>query len=503
MNRRTIGVGFIAALLAATIVTPSAAAQDVIEEQFGGAASGRALDIVADGRRLAFGAGMASGELDPVSSGVVANAVGVGTALAEGTMVAAGAPGEHRDGCASPELAGLFSELNLAAGLACGRASVDGATDDLVARGAGSLAHLTVSADDVVSGIVDRLRSDETLGPIVDMAFGELQAIAGEIEAGIDENVDPLVAEGIGTLNEKLGEVTGGLVALPDLDVTDTLGDLLDRIEGQDLATVTLGEAAGQVSSDAARLVSRASDEGASISVLPGFFPGGAALLDITVAASSAEVVYDRATTGRDARTSNQLVRVTSPLLPEEVVVGEGQSVSLLCGDAGNATDEIATLTEGMLCTEIAVGTPDIDENVAGRTQASASTVTIRIAKGLEGVDLPTQELPVLGEVGPGAVIDAVNGVLATLGIDEGVATAAGGSNSGGGVEVVFGGAVAQAGGVKVLGETRIENPDPGRHLGEGTLPRTGGIESLPMAATALLGAGAGLRSLIRRRTGI
>jgi hypothetical protein len=495
-----------------------------VTELYGGSAHGRSIDVSVSGATISFGSGFAGGDFAPFLGEAHAGAAGIGTPLLTDTMVAASSAGEQADGCADVDgaLAGAFGDLHLGGGLACGRASVVGSGSDVVAHGSGSLASLSVDADGLVAGLLDI----EALAPVLDLAFGALPA--GTLDDARDdarddatetvEDADEALHDAVGLLNDRLTELTGGLVTVPDLDLTDTLGDLVERLERTRLVEVSAGAATGEVAGSAARLVSRAGADVTTISLLPGFWPDGDALATVRIGGSSAQVSYERAGAVTTATADNPVVHVESRLLPgQPAPISAGETMRLFCDDTAGA------LTEGLLCTEIAVGTAEEREHVDGRHEISTAAVTVHIAKGLDVptpvVDLP--ELPVdlfgtLGTLGadlPGDVLRTVNDVVGTLGVDEGVATAAGGPRDGG-VRVSVAGATAQAGGASVMPDQTdrqevtadpVADPGayPGAYPGSGELPRTGGLDALPQIATGLLGAAAGLRTLVRRRAAV
>lgn len=560
MKIRSIGAALTAALLALTVFTTPASAdhENVASEQYGGSAGGRALSLSVLGNTVSFGIGSAGAELDTVNDQVDAVATGIGSVLAEETAVAAGM-GESADGCAVPELGEIFGALDITVDLACGAASVAGAGTDFVATGTGQVAGLSIANEDVLAGLFD----DPVLGPIFDEVFGVIETVEDTVDE-IEETEDPVTGsdleDAVDLLNDTLADLFGeGNVVIPDLDVSDTLGNLVDRLTSTRIVDASLGSSTNEVDSGAAGLTSTSTDAGGVVEVLPGFWPNGDALVRIVIGESAATVSYDRNSTAGSGSSKNMIVRVESQLLPTlnlgqipvpggvpglggslpfadfvdtvgyaggpgYVELSPGQSLSLFCDG------EDAGLTGGALCTEISVGMPSESEE-DGRLKVDASSVTIDVAKGLgdllAGAGLPTSApelprlpdieglLPQLPDIGVGDVTDIVNGLLEDVGgladvpgTDEGLVNAAstgsGGSSSGIRIEVA--GASAEAGGAKVMGKSTPEpDPDtpptlprPDDHTSE--LPKTGGPQVLGYGATALLGLGAGLRTLVRRR---
>jgi hypothetical protein len=498
MKFRTLGAATGAALLALSIVPGSAHAQEkTVSELYGGAAEASTLELSVLGNRVLAGAGLASGDIDAVKGAVDGAASGIGHTLDDATMVGAGAAGEGGESCVRPDLPDL-GDLTVDVSAVCGRASVSGTGTNLVATGSAALADLSVSAD-----ILTQVFENETIRPILDEAFGLLDEL--------DEAVDTVeeqeqVQAAVDMLNATLSDLTGGLVTIPDLDVSDTVRSLVDRLQTTRLVEVQAGDALGSVVSDATSMTSTGSIAGARVKLLPGLWPDGRALATITVSESVAEVRYDRAAATTSGEANNAIVRVESPVLPEPIEVGVDQSVSLFCDDAVADLTGIETpLGDGTLCTEIAVGHA-VEEQVDGRLQMSTALVDITVAKNaarlldLTGLDIPEVEVPGLGVVGPDLVVGTVNDVLGKLGIG-----GVGAEDTGDGALLHLGiaGATAQGGGARVSGEDAppAPAPDPGANPGTGDLPRTGGLGALPTLATALLGGAGGLRMVLRRRS--
>jgi hypothetical protein len=180
------------------------------------------------------------------------------------------------------------------------------------------------------------------------------------------------------------------------------------------------------------------------------------------------------------------------------IELGPGMSVSLLC--------------DGLvapLCTEISVGAAQAPTTTAdGRTRIESSAVTIHMLKGLGSL---TSNLPVvgglldntlnlgtiLGNGGPLGIGQVVSGVLGQTGLSIGEPSDVPG------IKISLAHAVAEAGGTKVMGATQ-EAPrslDPvAAPIAAPALPRTGGLPIDATAIPVLLGASAGLRSVVRRR---
>ncbi len=173
-------------------------------------------------------------------------------------------------------------------------------------------------------------------------------------------------------------------------------------------------------------------------------------------------------------------------------------SVSLLC-------DGIVA----PLCTEISVGAAHDPVQMAdGRTRVESSAVTIHLLKGLGDL---TSSLPIagplldstlnlgtiLGNGGPLGIGGVVSGLLGSTGLNLGEPSDVPG------IKISLAHAMAEAGGTKVMGATeeRARDLDPvAAPIAAPALPRTGGLPIDATAIPVLLGASAGLRSVVRRR---
>ena len=175
------------------------------------------------------------------------------------------------------------------------------------------------------------------------------------------------------------------------------------------------------------------------------------------------------------------------------IELGPGMSVSLLC--------------DGLvapLCTEISVGAAhDAVPTANGGMRIECSAVTIHLLKGIGS--LGVAGLPVLGDLNLGTILgnDLLGGILAPL---TGGATglSLGEPSDVPGIKISLAHAMAEAGGTKVMGATeeRARELDPvaAAPIAAPSLPRTGGLPVDATAIPVLLGASAGLRTLVRRR---
>lgn len=528
--RRTAGAAIVSALLLALAAPAADAETKTTVEEYRGAASGRALDLTLLGETLTFGAGTGDAAFDAVGGSLDATAAGVGTALAADTMVSAGL-GEQTEGCANDLLPGELDDavtsalgaLHVGLDLACGEASVTQDGESFASHGAGRVSDISVTTASLFED--ERL---EPLAPILDETFGAIEEVARQVEEN-DDDVEEGIETALGELQGVLDEAFGpGNVQLPDLDPSDTLRNLVDRVQKTRLLDVSIGRADSSVVGDASSLRSEALDEGGSIELMPGFWPDGDALVRVSVGKSTAAVTYDRAVADTEAVADNTIVRIESRLLPAINLgaIGEdvslpldeftermgyssgpgflelkpGEGVELFCDSADSLGQEIGTATGGLLCTEISVGQPQFEEISDGDLQgqrARASSVTVHVAKGVgaDTLGASASALPDLGVAIPTEVGDALAGPAggtALPGLLGGVSPA---DASDGGIRLDVAGSVAEVMGTKTQVKS-APSPEPG----EGELPRTGGFGALPTVAAGLLGAGAGLGALLRRR---
>jgi hypothetical protein len=361
-----------------------------------------------------------------------------------------------------------------------------------------------------------------------------------------------------------VGDVTKVLdlnAIAPALDPAKTVDGLLASLENGDLIRVDLGVATARNAGDLSSYISQAVSEGGAIDILPNLLGSGKSLLKIDIMKSSAKVAVDRTNMSVSPEATNTLVRIESALLPDlglsslPIVGGllgttglpvVGSVVPMVNGLLGGvpAADNIlggllpfdatvkglgltagdgyielgpgmsvSLLCDGLvapLCTEISVGAAQAPTTTAdGRTRIESSAVTIHLLKGLGSL---TSNLPVvgglldntlnlgtiLGNGGPLGIGQVVGGLLGSTGLSIGEPTDVPG------IRISLAHAVAEAGGTKVMGQTeeRARELDPvaAAPIAAPALPRTGG---LPIDATAipmLLGASAGLRTMVRRR---
>jgi hypothetical protein len=421
------------------------------------------------------------------------------------------------------------------------------AVSDLAGTVRGLVGQSGVAGLPVVGGLL----GGASTGAITD-ATGQINGLLGGIlGGGLLGNV-PVV-----------GELTSNLPVLetiaPALNPTTTVDSLLQSLQDGDLIRIDLGVATARNAGDLQSYISQAVAEGGAIDILPNLLGSGKSLLKINILKSSAKVSVDRNTMQVMPEAAHTTVRIESALLPDlglsslpvvggllgstglpvvdsvvpmvngllgGIPVADGILGGLLPFDATvkglglTAGDGYIELGPGMsvsllcdglvapLCTEISVGAAhDPVPTANGGMRVESSAVTIHALKGLGS--LGVAGLPVLGDLVPGLNLgtilgnDLLGGVLAPL---TGGATglSLGEASNVPGIKISLAHAVAEAGGTKVMGATeeRARDLDPvaAAPIAAPSLPRTGGLPVDATAIPVLLGASAGLRSVVRRR---
>lgn len=356
-----------------------------------------------------------------------------------------------------------------------------------------------------------------------------------------------------------LEDLTGTL-----LNPTKTVDGLLESIEQGDILKIDLGVSTARNAGDVQSYISQAVSEGGTIDLMPNFLGSGKSLVKINILKSSAKVAVDRNTMQVTPEAAHTTVRIESALLPDlglaslpivgDVLGSTGlpvvdsivPMVNGLLGGVPVADDvlggllgldatvkglgltmgdgyvelgpgmSVSLLCDGVLaplCTEISVGAAhDPMVTADGRTRVESSAVTIHLLKGLNDITgmLPL-DVPVVGDLvnslglnlgtilgnGGLGVGNIVSNLLGTAGLNIGEPSDVPG------IKISLAHAVAEAGGEKVMGATeeRARDLDPvAAPIAAPALPRTGGLPIDATAIPVLLGASAGLRSVVRRR---
>jgi hypothetical protein len=312
---------------------------------------------------------------------------------------------------------------------------------------------------------------------------------------------------------------------------------------------------------DVASYLSQAVAEGGSIDILPNLLGSGKSLLKIDIMKSDAKVSIDRNTMKAVPVATNTLVRVESALLPDlglsslPIVGGllgstglpvvdsvvpvlngllggipaavPGSVTSLLPFDAtvkglgltaGAGYVElgpgmsVSLLCDGLvapLCTEISVGAAQAPTTTAdGRTRIESSAVTIHLLKGIDGLlgSVPVAGPLLSNTLNLGTILgngSPIGGLVSGL-VGGATGLSLGEPTDVPGIRISLAHAVAEAGGTKVMGANeekgRQLDPVAAAPIAAPALPRTGGLPVDATAIPVLLGASAGLRSLVRRR---
>lgn len=397
--------------------------------------------------------------------------------------------------------------------------------------------------------------------PVVGGLLGGLTGSDANVVNTATSQVNGLLGGILGNLSlPVVGNVTDVLdldAIAPALSPTTTVDGLLKSLQDGDLIRIDLGVATARNAGDLQSYLSQAVSEGGAIDILPNLLGSGKSLLKINILKSSAKVSVDRATMAVTPEAAHTTVRIESALLPDlglsslpivggllgstglpvvdsvvpmvngllgGIPVADGILGGLLPFDATvkglglTAGDGYIELGPGMsvsllcdglvapLCTEISVGAAhDPVATANGGMRVESSAVTIHLLKGIGALGL--EGLPVLGDLNLGTILG--NGLLSNvLSPLTGGATglSLGEPSDVPGIKISLAHAVAEAGGTKVMGATsempRDLEPQAAAPIAAPSLPRTGGLPIDATAIPVLLGASAGLRSVIRRRRG-
>jgi hypothetical protein len=509
-------VGAVALVLAA-VVAPAAngAVTRVETDQFSGVASAQALDLSLLGRRLTFGIASVDSAANVVNNTLNQKASGIGTLLSPKTAITASQGDQPANGgraCFQPPLGEALAGANLPSLLigevACGEASTKGDVSSFEAVGTGTVASLRLNATQILKPALDALK------PVLD-------TVAATPVGDLLKATDAPAKTAVTTLNGLLGSLLGqGSVVLPTLEPSQTVKDVVNRLEDSDLLRVNIGNAIAKNTGTAANFTSESLAQGGTIEVLPAFRGLGLPpLLKITTGESGASVTYDRDKTAGVGSAKNTLVRIESELLPTlglgqiglagvkplETLTGTlgiksgpgfielapGQNVTLFCDGA------LGVL--GALCTEISVGTPHETKLPDGSIKEESAAVTIHLFKGLNNL-VPGLNLgSVLGNAALDTVLAPVSGATGlSLGEKTDVP----------GIRLALAQTVAQAGGTKVMGQVEEKQRAAAAEVPASTpvpaaaLPRTGGLPFRTATIPALLGVSLGLGTFLRRRRG-
>lgn len=537
----------VAGTLAAAVQSASATPFPVAE-RYAARAGAQVAEISVLGRTVAVGSAITDSSLEAIGRRLSATATGTGADVSPATRSVARFNDATATGgrkCAALPIAAAAGELVpdtarasasrdlpvVDASPVCGAASVVGDADGFRAESIGGGTRIAV-------------KLPETLQSLVGRATGRLGPRTMATPVGdLVHPPAPLTAEAtkaIGALNGVLGSIVPG-VTLPVMEPHQTVANLLDRLKAGDLLHVDLAQATASNSVDAGSYLAEALSDGGVIDVLPGFRGDGTApLVRMTITRSRAVVPIERSSTKAAPVADNAVVRIESRLLGtlalagppvvdglvhglplsavpggslpvaggvlggglplDRVVsglglrsgagfveVGPGQDVSLLCDGA-----------LAPLCSEVSVGAakaPVLLPN--GATRSESSTVTMHLFKSIDSLAPGT---------GLGTAL-ATPAVTSATSAETPAGAAPPGTTPIPGVRLVTGGAVAEAGGARVLGAETVRTAEAAPPAAEGvppaappapTLPRTGGRPFTSAAAAAFIASSLAIGALAR-----
>jgi hypothetical protein len=511
-----LAVGAVSVALAASGASASSLP---LAERYAARAGAQVAELSLLGRTAVFGSAVTDSSLDAVGRVLSATATGTGTDLSPATQSVArfgdsGATGG--DSCAAtplgPAVAAARTKLPAAdagalpaidAAPACGRSTVSGTPEVFNAESTGGATRIRVRLSDALKQLVGTATaslSPETLATPVGDLVKQAAPVAGAPSAPTASAVE--AGHVVATLNGVIGRLAPG-VALPAMEPQQTVGTMLQRLQGSDLLHIDMATATARNGGDARAYLAEALSDGGTIDVLPEFRGAGTApLLRLTISRSRASVPVDRSSLHAVPVVENAVVRVQSELLdgglPSEkavaalglrsgagfVEVGPGQSLPVLCDGA-----------VAPLCSEVSVGAAKPPATLPnGATRAEASTVTVHLFKGLDGVTSGGTLGTVLAQPAVAKALQAAAPAEAAAGRPTDIP----------GVRLVSGGVVAEAGGARVLGEQAVQAPTSSDDVASPAapvknLPHTGGQPYSPVTAPVLLGGAAVLARLTRR----
>ncbi|MEO6121853.1 MAG: hypothetical protein ABIW46_00080 [Acidimicrobiales bacterium] len=314
-------------------------------ESFVGSAAGRALDLKVLGQGVTIGVTTAK-----VTSGRTAVAEGAGLALLPGSTQRAEVSGEGTNN--KPEACALALPLVniLNIGLACGSASASVTGGNPAASSEGKVAGIDLS----LNSALDLLGLDGLLTGTVDTLQGTLCGTTGLVT----------------TL-----PAVGGLLCPVVSTVTGTVNDVLNT----KTLDVVLGQSTTKITTDAAKVVAKATANGGEIRILPlrvdtlGVNLGP--LATITIGSATATAEYNRSTGKSTPTVDPSLVTIklgVTDLLPATTItVPVGTSQTILAG----------TLLES----DIVVAAGRNVTNADGTVSAIADGVRLHLLKGVSG----------------------------------------------------------------------------------------------------------------------
>jgi len=357
-----------AATITGAFVAGPATAQQPKAESYVGSAAGAALDLsVLSLPKVTLGVSTSKVTSLPTAVAEGAGSLGLAGATIKAEVASTGVDTKPQT-CAVPLAVGNI--LNL--GLACGSATASIAGGNPVSVSEGSVASVDVSGQNLLAAAA----------PVTD-----------------------LVTSTTGTaLTTLCGTLT---IVCP---VTGTVGDVLGSVLTTKTLEVAAGKSVSRVTTEAGKVTSTATSEGAVIKLLPLPLVGGVAstepLATITVGTAKATAVYDRASGASTPTVDPALVTLklntllTNSLgLPATISVPIGTSL-IVPGTAGTPLE-----------TEIVAAAGRTVTNPDGTIGAVADAVKIHALKGVSGgilLNLARAEAGVGGNVAVAAPVAAV-----------------------------------------------------------------------------------------------
>src|SRR2546425_1100629 len=140
-----------------------------------------------------------------------------------------------------------------------GEASTKGDVSSFEAIGTGTVASLRLNATQILKPALDALK------PVLD-------TVAATPVGDLLKATDAPAKTAVTTLNGLLGSLLGqGSVVLPTLEPSQTVKDVVNRLEDADLLRINIGNAIAKNTGTAANFTSESLAQGGTIEVLPAF----------------------------------------------------------------------------------------------------------------------------------------------------------------------------------------------------------------------------------------
>ena len=351
LSRKIGTLGALGALATLAVAAPAGAATGSTAsagtpghpEVYAGTAQGTALVLNLFGHTVTEGVSNVK-----AASSQLADALGIG-AVVDGTIysqehAAATAAGQDQtlpEQCATPALPALPAPLPQATvGLACASGAANTRNATPWAAAVGKVANLDLNA----SGLVSTLT--QTLQPVLT----QLQPVFGTLQ--------------------QIQQIA------PQINVQNTIGQLLQAVGTQSTLHLGLGNTTSFVRTDSSAVTSSSSASGGSIQILGlNALPNSAPLAEIQIGSSRAQVVYNRRTGVATPSFDPALVRVIVNPLPatglgqQTLTVAPGQNLTIL---QGTPLESTITVADG-----------SSTKNADGSVTATAAAVELHLLKGV------------------------------------------------------------------------------------------------------------------------